>query len=110
MPTNAQPPLGLEQQRADEPAAVEGTVLRVTYSNEENGWSVVKCRSKHGVQFSAVGTLLGVAPSAAAAATTSAGTFTSPWPRSSSRSRTVEHQPNASISSGTSAVAFLLKD
>ncbi len=61
MPTSDQPPLKLEQQNTDEQANVEATVVRVTYSNEENGWSVVKCRSKHGVQFSIVGTLLGVA-------------------------------------------------
>ncbi len=61
MPTNPSPSLEHQQQRADGPANVEGTVVRVTYSNEENGWSVVKCRSKQGVQFSAVGTLLGVA-------------------------------------------------
>ncbi len=56
-----QPPLQLTPPDDQKIAVVEGTVVRVTYSNQVNGWSVVKCRSKHGVQFSAVGTLLGVA-------------------------------------------------
>jgi len=41
-------------------ATVEATVVRNLFSNEENGWSAVRCRSKHGVVFTAVGPLLGV--------------------------------------------------
>ncbi len=36
-------------------------MVRVRFSNQVNGWSVVKCRSKQGVRFNAVGALLGVA-------------------------------------------------
>ena len=39
---------------------IDGTVTRIHFSNDENGWSVVKLRSKHGVVFTAVGPLLGV--------------------------------------------------
>jgi exodeoxyribonuclease V alpha subunit len=41
-------------------ANVEAKVVRTLFSNEENGWSAVRCRSKHGVAFTAVGPLLGV--------------------------------------------------
>jgi exodeoxyribonuclease V alpha subunit len=44
----------------DDLANVEATVLGVLFSNPENGWSVVRCKSKHGVRFTAVGPLLGV--------------------------------------------------
>lgn len=60
MPTTDQQPPRNRNQRTDQPTNVEATVVRVTYSNEENGWSVVKCRSTQDVRFSAVGTLLGV--------------------------------------------------
>jgi exodeoxyribonuclease V alpha subunit len=39
---------------------VEATVVRMLFSNEENGWSAVRCRSTHGIAFTAVGPLLGV--------------------------------------------------
>ncbi len=41
-------------------AHIDATVIRSLFSNEENGWSVVRCRSKQGVGFTAVGPLLGV--------------------------------------------------
>ena len=41
-------------------ASVEATVVRALFSNEENGWSAVRCRSKDGSRFTAVGPLLGV--------------------------------------------------
>jgi exodeoxyribonuclease V alpha subunit len=41
-------------------ASVEATAVRSLFSNDESGWSAVRCRSKHGVLFTAVGPLLGV--------------------------------------------------
>lgn len=43
-------------------ASVEGTVVRSLFSNQESGWSVVRCRNDNGVHFTAVGALLGVVP------------------------------------------------
>jgi exodeoxyribonuclease V alpha subunit len=41
-------------------ASVEATVVHTLFANEDNGWSVVRCRDSAGVSFTAVGTLLGV--------------------------------------------------
>lgn len=44
----------------DSAASVEATVFRTLFANEDNGWSVVRCRDGRGNSFTAVGTLLGV--------------------------------------------------
>ena len=41
-------------------ASVEATVVRTLFANDENGWSVIRCRDQRGTSFTAVGTLLGV--------------------------------------------------
>ncbi len=41
-------------------ATVVGTVSRIVYANEENGWAVIRVRTDAGVPVTAVGTLLGV--------------------------------------------------
>jgi exodeoxyribonuclease V alpha subunit len=41
---------------------IDATVERALFANEENGWSVVRCRSDSQGSFTAVGTLLGVRP------------------------------------------------
>ncbi len=43
-----------------EQATVVGTVSRIVYSNEENGWAVVRVKTDAGIPVTAVGTLLGV--------------------------------------------------
>jgi exodeoxyribonuclease V alpha subunit len=42
--------------------SVEAVVVRSLFSNQESGWSVVRCRNDNGVHFTAVGALLGVVP------------------------------------------------
>jgi len=41
---------------------LEGVVVRALFANQDSGWSVVRCRNDHGLHFTAVGALLGVAP------------------------------------------------
>jgi len=53
-------PLAQDGRISDDLANVEATVVAVLFSNQENGWSVVRCTSKQGVRFTAVGPLLGV--------------------------------------------------
>lgn len=43
-----------------ETASITATVVHTLFSNEETGWSAVRCRSSTGDRFTAVGTLLGV--------------------------------------------------
>jgi exodeoxyribonuclease V alpha subunit len=42
--------------------SVEAVVMRSLFSNQDSGWSVVRCRKDDGVHFTAVGALLGVVP------------------------------------------------
>jgi len=50
----------LESPPSHEVTKVEATVVGVLYSNEDSGWSAVRCRSRSGDRFTAVGPLLGV--------------------------------------------------
>ncbi len=43
------------------PSSIEAVVQRITYSNEENGYSVVRLLSVEDRDFTAVGTMLGIA-------------------------------------------------
>jgi len=48
------------QEPSDDLARVEVTVVRVLFSNPDNGWTVVRCRSNLNDLITAVGPLLGV--------------------------------------------------
>jgi exodeoxyribonuclease V alpha subunit len=45
---------------AEATVLVEATVVHTIYSNQENGWSVVRCKDESDIRFTAVGPLLGV--------------------------------------------------
>lgn len=42
--------------------SIEAVVVRPLFSNQDSGWSAVRCRDDHGLHFTAVGALLGVVP------------------------------------------------
>jgi exodeoxyribonuclease V alpha subunit len=46
--------------KTDSSVLVEATVVHTIYSNQENGWSVVRCKDENDLRFTAVGPLLGV--------------------------------------------------
>jgi len=52
--------LRLQNQNSGEEEPIEATVQRSVFSNEENGWAVLRCKNERGEGFLAVGTLLGV--------------------------------------------------
>ena len=45
---------------SEERDVTEGQVKRVLFSNEENGWSVVRLQSNNDSSFTAIGPLLGI--------------------------------------------------
>ncbi len=51
---------GRQEENGSATVTVTGTVARIVYSNEENGWTVLRFRTDSGQQVTAVGTLLGV--------------------------------------------------
>jgi exodeoxyribonuclease V alpha subunit len=44
----------------DTPVSIEATVVRILFEGEDSGWCAIRCRSRHGSSFTAVGPLLGV--------------------------------------------------